>query len=278
MLSMPDDPSPLVLKLVTCTPLRPSDWIKFIIIDVITIIKNICMLNIFKKKKKDYYILKLYKTVNQESAAAFPSKDYLTSFFVLLNNYYNLPDRYDLNYGQKEFKNFNNFENRVLQKGNTDIVYLGAYYTSSQSRVTFTNNALNSTSNSSTFSYLSIILLLDINFFESNLFREVIEMGINFEFDYGYGYSADENYNFDRDQKNKTSLFGTSYVVTQEDIEYEKLIPEFKSGLVKKIYPYNLVNNNQMKSYIIINALKSREYKSSALNNSMSLVNSKLPR
>jgi hypothetical protein len=101
-------------------------------------------------------------------------------------------------------------------------------------------------------SYINITIVLDKHFINSgetlDLIRKINEIS---DFDYIYGLNLNEDFDFDTEKKIKKSLFGlfTSASVTKEDIEEEKRKIDFKKGYMKKIYPFNIINENQL-SYI----------------------------
>lgn len=212
------------------------------------------MFSLFKKKK-EYDVLKLYKVVDIETAEKFQSKRCINLILKFLNGYYdNKPNVFDINFGNKVCNGFEKFEEYIKKVTDEKIVNLSAYYSSSKSRFSFSNDILNVKGVS--LSYINITIVLDKSFLNSDLMLNLIKDLNNFsKFDYGYGFRMSENYNFDTEKKYNKSFFGDSVTVSisDDDIDTEKRKIDVKDGYVKKIYPFNLLNAKQLKSSTVKN-------------------------
>lgn len=214
----------------------------------------------FFKSKKEYDVLKLFKVVDLETAKKFQSKRCVNLLLKFLKDYYNnQPNIFDLNYGNKEWNSFGKFEENIDKFSDENIVYLSAYYSSSKSRFSFSNDILNVKGVS--VSYINITVVLDKSFLNSdsilNLVKELNDFS---EFDYGYGFRISEDYDFDTEKKLNKSFFGdsVSISITDDDIDSEKRKIDVKDGYVKKIYPFNLLNASQLKSLKIKNNIDNK--------------------
>ncbi len=202
----------------------------------------------FKKPKKEYEILKLYKVVDLETAKKFQTHAIINLILEFLeSNYEMLPITIDLNYGKKEWFDLKKFKQGYSKFPSDKTCYLTVYFGSSSSMFSFKNNILNIDKKES---YINITLALDKQFLHSETTLQFIrELNHFSEFDYGYGLRLNEDFDFDSEQKLKKSLFGFSIstTVTKEDIELEKRKIDFKNGYVQKVYPLNIFNKNQIK-------------------------------
>jgi hypothetical protein len=205
----------------------------------------------FKNRKKDYEILKIFKIVGIDEAKGFKTKyclNLILDFFEIFYN--NLPDNFDINYGKKEWNSLKNFKKQIIKYNDEYIFNLNGYFSSSSSKFSLSNNILNSKNKD--ISYIKITIVMDKKFINEektlNLIKEIYKF---FKFDYAYGLNLNEGYDFDSEKKINKSFFGLfhSVSITKEDLEEENRKVDFKNGYMKKIYPFNIINENQL-SYI----------------------------
>jgi hypothetical protein len=204
----------------------------------------------FKKPKKEYEILKLYKVVDFETAKKFQTHAIINLILEFLeSNYEMLPITIDLNYGKKEWFDLKRFKQGYSKFPSDKTCYLTVYFGSSSSMFSFSNDILNS--NNKKESYINITLALDKQFFHSESTHQFVK-NLNHisEFDYGYGLRLNEDFDFNSERKYKKSLFGLSISssITEEDIELEKRKINFKNGYFQKVYPFNIFNKSQINS------------------------------
>jgi hypothetical protein len=96
-------------------------------------------------------------------------------------------------------------------------------------------------------SFLELILTFDMYLINdvnividiSNEYLKVIH------FDYGYIFDRKWNQDIDTERK---SFFGTYSSHKKEDVELERKIPLIKEGFIPKMYKYNILNENQIKT------------------------------
>ncbi|RXR34885.1 hypothetical protein EQG68_02955 [Flavobacterium piscinae] len=217
----------------------------------------------FKKPKKEYEILKLFKVVDLETAKKFHTHDSINLILEFLeSNYKMLPINIDLNYGKKEWFDLKKFKQGYSKFPSDKTFYLTVYFGSSCSMFSFSNDILNS--NNKKESYINITMALNQQFLHSEktlqFIKELNQMSF---FDYGYGLRLNEDFDFESERKYKKSLFGLSIssTITEEDIELEKRKINFKNGYFHKVYPFNIFNKNQ------INSLNIDQYPNHKLSN-----------
>ena len=222
------------------------------------------LINIFKGKKTyTGSTIKLYKVVTPETCQV-PVVD-LTKFcleFVTECTNNRLNQMYK-NYNSKplsvnKFYEFANDENNV-------VVSLQAYSSKrnengkgEQSLVFYGNNILNKTEKyKKSIAYKTETDVIDVTIFLNNFF---IEKGtiIDFvsaicriiDFDYGYVFYLEKRQCVITE--GKSGLFSK---IERTPFDYNRILTDTKNGYIPKIYPYNILNLNQIKSLNIENPI-----------------------
>lgn len=229
-------------------------------------------MDFFKKKRSEQYdILKLYKVVSLEEANSFKTKDCIDFCIGFFEKYLKMPDFFDLNYGFKTWKSYNKYKEYIKKNENQEIVNLSAFDLNTESTFTISNNLLNSNKD---FSYIEISIAINTPFLglisKSDFIVKLCE---DYKIDYGYGLTLDSNFDFVTEKKIKKSIFGSSLStsISKEDVIWHNKAIELNKGLIKKIYPYNILNQSQLSSNEVNQYLNNGIGKIIAINENMSI-------
>ena len=206
-------------------------------------------MKVLSKKKVEYDILKLYSVIDSEKTNQFDIKACIKTCETFFNKLLKKePDFYELNYGLKTWKSSSAY-NIGLQKVDAQkIGYLSIFDLTTESTLTISYNHANIDSD---FSFVEVLIAVNIPFLDLIKQSDFIEnMHFKFGFNYGYGLNLDNTFDFVTERKIKKSFFGfsSSSSISKKDIDWRKSINKIKDGYVKKIYPFNLLNQNQFQS------------------------------
>ena len=207
----------------------------------------------FSKKKKKFDVLKLFIVVKSEEAMCFEiGKCIIQTLHIFEDIMGTKPDFFELNYGSKTWKKYDNFKGSIKKIKSDKITHFSAFDLGTESYISINNpivNRKNILPNELSFIMVSLVINKPfLNFLNTS---DRIKKFLNyFNVDYGYGLTLDNSFDFVTENKIKRSMFGmsSSSAVNKRQIDWTNNITRIKNGVIKKIYPYNLLNKSQMSS------------------------------
>jgi hypothetical protein len=202
-----------------------------------------------KKKEPVGYVLKLFKIINSDDLKLYDSnllkKNIELIVLHLFGNDYTKFNYVEKNYSSKSWKNINSFFNHIDKSINKDIVYLSIGHEFNS--IMYSNSLLNQ-KNPEGSDLIEFYICSKLNFTEENIKLFVYNLCKSFQIDYGYFIKLEKNMNIISERKDKTTIFGTTSSVTNEDLENRKKMLNIKNGYFPKLFDLNILNNSQFEN------------------------------
>ncbi|UOK41631.1 MULTISPECIES: hypothetical protein [Flavobacterium] len=203
----------------------------------------------FDFKKKYFYLIKLYKITDQNSAEKFPTSKLISESIDELKSLIEIPPTdFELNYSKK-YKSLKTFET-ALSKSEVIYSYVGfdtektkCYFTVDNSMLNYTNKPKNST--------IELYMQFDEKYFNNNAIKICQSLINNFGFEYGFIHRFPKNIDGDTEKKIKRGLFSSGIEITENDLIWQFHSIGINHGYIKKLYNYNFLNKSQFENSMI---------------------------
>lgn len=196
-----------------------------------------------------FYVLKLFKITDEQSAKSFPMKKALVENIEHLTNLTGLtPTHFTLNYS-KDYSTFEGFRAALSKK--TEIVYAFVGFDTDKTKCLFVaenameNYSKNKPENSSVDFYLQFGETYYNDEKVISLCKELFE---NYKFEYGYIQRFPDNVYGGNERKFKGGLFSKSVTVSEIDHIWTFHAIALRFGNFKRLYNVNFLNKSHFEN------------------------------
>ncbi len=206
---------------------------------------------LFKKNKKCFSVIKLFRIVDYSEAMNFDSKTFIFETLLDLNKEFHLLfDDYCLNFGYKNWKTLNGFQKGLKDFPNSEIVDILCINDVSEI-FEFTNFIINLEKNIPPKGVVEIKFSINNRVF--NIEKIIKYLKRNEIFDYGYIVELSSDFDMSTESKIKKGLFGLSYSIKPNKIRaiWETHKYSMIKGFLCEIYPINFINQSHLEQEII---------------------------
>ncbi|WP_133406880.1 hypothetical protein [Parashewanella tropica] len=94
-----------------------------------------------------------------------------------------------------------------------------------------------------------IIVWYDPALYSINVIDILKSLIIDLDIRYGYAVDLRKNYDIRLETRIRKGVFSTSVTVDAENIEWNKNVPKIKDGIIRRVYPLNILNPSQYHSF-----------------------------
>lgn len=189
-----------------------------------------------------YRVFKFYRICDLTTAISIDLKNVFLSAYMFFDTGYSDVD-FDVNYGEKSFKNLNKLKSYLEKKDTKKLVSIACH--SDRSFIITENQALNSSSKKD--SFCSLEIAFNEEFFNTsgaeNFYSSLYQ---TFSYDYGYSLSLSEDFDFGTEKRIKRSFFSISTTIDEDTVFWMSRLPDVNSGHLRDVYPINLINKKHM--------------------------------
>jgi hypothetical protein len=203
----------------------------------------------FSRKRKYFYVVKLFKITNEQSAKSFPMKKALLENIEHLTNLTGLtPTHFTLNYS-KDYRTFKGFQ--VALSKQTEIVYAFVGFDTDKTKcLLVAHNAMeNYSGNKPENSSVDFYLQFGETYYNDEkvigLCKELFE---NYQFEYGYIQRFPDNVYGGNERKFKGGLFSKSVTVSEIDLIWTFHAIALRYGNSKRLYNVNFLNRSHFEN------------------------------
>jgi hypothetical protein len=203
----------------------------------------------FDFKKKHFYLIKLYKITDQNSAKKFPTSKLIYKCIDELKSLIEIsPTDFELNYSKK-YKSLKTFESALSK---SEVIYscvgfdtekTKCYFTVDNSMLNYVNKPKNST--------IELYIQFDEKYFNSNTIKICTTLINNFGFEYGFIHRFPKSIDGSTEKKIKRGLFSSGIKITENDLIWQFHSIGINHGYIKKLYNYNFLNKSQFENLSI---------------------------
>lgn len=197
------------------------------------------------RKKSHFYILKLFKITDRQSAKAFPMRKAVLETIENLKNLTSLaPTHFNVNYS-KDYKTFKGFE--AALKKMQEIVFAFVEFDTDKTKCSFVaDNAMeNYSSNKPLNSSIDFYIQFGETYYDDEkvliLCKELFE---RFQFEYGYIQKFPDNVYGGNEREFKGGLFSKSVTISEIDHIWTFHSLALRFGNFKKLYNINFLNKS----------------------------------
>jgi hypothetical protein len=205
-------------------------------------------MNLFRKKKPDNWIVKLFRITDQKSAEDFNMEECIINTIKFIEQESILkPTDFDINY-QITRKSLNGFMKAL--KSQKEIVYSFVGFDSNNTNSLFviSNPMLNWTKKPDN-SSIDVCIQIASNIIDSEKVDKIAKGLIeSYDFDYGYITKLPWNYDSNSERKLKIGLFSITSDVNETDHAWTFHKLAVLDGFIKRLYPINYLNDSHVKS------------------------------
>ena len=205
---------------------------------------------VFKKKEKNVYsVIKLFKIADYKFAQEFDSHEFIINTISFINNEFEtIFNDFSLNYGLKDWKTFKGLKNGIEKYPNLEIVN-SLCINDLNNIFIFTNFLLNLKTNIPEKGAIEINISVNYEKFDVN--KIILYLKRYSLFDYGYITELTSDYDFSSETKIKKGFFGHSIINDKYGAIWSNHKYAMEKGFLRKIYPYNLLNQSHLKQEIM---------------------------
>lgn len=228
----------------------------------------------FKKERKKYIVIKLFKVVNFEQSKTFPMKECFKLFSMFFkDNIGTFPNSTSINYQSKSWKSYNGFLKGVLNKKDSDIVWLYSGFNDEKNQNLFTiSNTMMNYNRQPEKQTIVINISIDYKRVDvKDILRFLNNIYTIFNFDYGYRLFLKDNFYFHTERKKTTWYKKEHHFLKDLDRQWSVYNIGVIEGFIKKVYKFNILNDSHLSQPVIQSLIGSGVGEIQSLNDKLSI-------